>query len=211
MLSKCLTFGLKAFGKSSNSVHLKLKSSKVATPKGVGSIKKTGLPTPMSQQKRRVTFGRQLTPEIFDYRRPPQTPISRGATPRGHEKSARRSIIKVNISIIWNNFSSIYEYFTIKSFLWFVWSDFVELSLMLKLCQQTKIMCTSGVFLGHKFKNCTIRNWKYTVNCKILFFRRPRSNMFAKKVSRNLWSNLISTISKRRLHRRKNLRRKLSE
>ena len=74
-----------------------MKSSKVATPKGVGSIKKTGLPTPMSQQKRRVTFGRQLTPEIFDYRRPPKTPISRGATPRGHEKSARRSIIKVNI------------------------------------------------------------------------------------------------------------------
>ena len=73
-----------------------LKSWTVSTPKGVGSIKKSER-TPMSQPKRRVTFGRQLTPEIFDFRRPPKTPISKGATPLGHEKSARRSIIKESV------------------------------------------------------------------------------------------------------------------
>ena len=41
----------------------------------------------------RVTFGNQLSPEIFDYRRPPATPIRKGATPLRCD-GGRRSIIK---------------------------------------------------------------------------------------------------------------------
>lgn len=41
----------------------------------------------------RVTFGGQLSPEIFDYRRPPATPIRKGATPLRCD-GGRRSIIK---------------------------------------------------------------------------------------------------------------------
>ena len=41
----------------------------------------------------RVTFGIQLSPEIFDYRRPPATPIRKGATPL-RCSSSRQSIIK---------------------------------------------------------------------------------------------------------------------
>ena len=46
--------------------------------------------------RRCVTFGKQLSPEVFDYRRPPATPIRRGATPRPKDGTGKRqSILKM--------------------------------------------------------------------------------------------------------------------
>jgi len=69
---------------------------RVATPASMaspGSIKKRRTSSAMETKPRRVTFGRALSPEIFDYRRPPSTPIRKGTTPVRCE-SSKRPIIK---------------------------------------------------------------------------------------------------------------------
>ena len=48
--------------------------------------------TPASS-RRRVTFGNRLSPEIFDYRKPPDTPIRKGSTPM-KKSNERKSILK---------------------------------------------------------------------------------------------------------------------
>lgn len=40
------------------------------------------LPEPQMMKKKRVSFGGHLTPELFDKRLPPDSPLRKGATPR---------------------------------------------------------------------------------------------------------------------------------